>query len=335
MKWIGAPHLGSNPCEMRPRPGNGYNPGMEQRTLGKTNLSVSVLGFGSAPVGLLKTEQDRVAAMLNMMLDAGVNLLDTAAMYAGAEELIGNTVSDRRSEYVLVSKCGSKLEEFDAPAFSPPLITYTVDRALKRLQTDVLDVMLLHSCDLETLKKGDALDALLRARDAGKIRFAGYSGDNEAAAYAAALPDIAVIETSVSIVDQANIDTVLPLCVQHNVGVLAKRPIGNAAWRGIEGQPGFYKQYAKPYVERFQKMGLTLEKLGLSGDPNAVWPEIALRFTLAQSGVSCAIIGTTNPDNARRNIAAAEKGPLPPTVSGQIREAFAAADPKHAWKGET
>ena len=69
----------------------------------------------------------------------------------------------------------------------------------------VVDVMLLHSCDLATLQKGEALGALVKARDAGKIRFAGYSGDNEAAAWAAAHPDIAVLETSISIADQRNI----------------------------------------------------------------------------------------------------------------------------------
>src|SRR5208282_5869656 len=102
-------------------------------------------------------------------------------------------------------------DDLRAEPWSPDLISQTIDRSLRLLKTDVLDVMLLHSCDLETLKKGDALGALVQARAAGKIRFAGYSGDNDAAAYAAAHPDVAVIETSINLVDQANLDLVLPV----------------------------------------------------------------------------------------------------------------------------
>src|SRR3954454_7051562 len=194
---------------------------MRKSPFGRTGLSVAPLGFGAAPIGFLKTEQDRVATMLNFMLDAGVNLIDTAAMYEGSEELIGRAVGHRRSEYVLVSKCGTPVPDIDAPAWSAELVSKTVDRALKRLRTDHLDVMLLHSCELDTLKKGEALGALVKAREAGKIRHAGYSGDNETVAYAAGLPDVAVIETSINLVDQANLDAVLPVCRRQNVGVIA------------------------------------------------------------------------------------------------------------------
>jgi len=308
---------------------------MQTRTLGKTNLSVSVLGFGSAPVGFLATDQQKVANILNLLLDAGVNLLDTAAMYQGAEEMIGKTVAHRRSDYVLVSKCGHKIPEVDGPPWAANVISGTVDRALKRLQTDVLDVMMLHSCDLKTLQNGEAMETLIKARDAGKIKFVGYSGDNEAAAYAASLPDVAVIETSVSVVDQQNIDRVLPVCVQHDVGVLAKRPIGNAAWRGADRFTAFYKNYTKPYVDRWNAMKLTPEQIGFTGSPDDVWPEVALRFTLGQSGVTCAIIGTTSEMNAGRNIEYADKGPIDPVAGEAIRKAFRSADPERKWIGQT
>src|SRR4051794_36467807 len=121
--------------------------------------------------------------------------------------------------------------------------------------------MLLHSCDVATLKKGDALASLVKARDAGKTRFIGYSGDNGAAAYAAALPEVAVIETSINFADQRNIDVVLPVARQHNVGVIAKRPVANAAWKDVSQQPGMYQSYAKEYTERLRKMAVTPEGL--------------------------------------------------------------------------
>lgn len=310
---------------------------LEQRTFGKTGYEVSALGFGGAPIGILETDQPRVERILNLLLDEGVNLLDTAAMYRGSEEAIGKAVAHRRDEYFLVSKCGQAFEDLPGEAWSPELIIHTVDRALRRLQTDRIDLMLLHTCDLATLKKGEALEALVKARDAGKLRHVGYSGDNEAARYAAALDDVAVIQTSVNICDQVNIDAVLPLTQQNNVGIMAKRPIANAAWKKLSDQPGMYSSYAETYTKRFAAMGLTPADLGFDGDPAQLWPEIALRFTLSQPGVHTAIIGTTNPDHVRTNLAAAAKGPLLDRTVAQLRAAFHEAESASAqkWTGQT
>ncbi len=302
---------------------------MQRRAFGKTGLDVSVLGFGGAPVGFLETEQREVADILSGLLDQGVNLIDTAAGYSGSEEMIGKTIGHRRDEYVLVSKCGRAMDGIEGAEWSEAAVLNTLDRALIRLQTDHLDVMLLHSCDLAALRAGEAVGALVKARDAGKIRFLGYAGDNEAAAYAAGLEDVAVIETSISICDQANIDNVLGLCQQNNVGVLSKRSIANAAWKGASQQRGMYVNYAENYAQRLEKMAITPEDLGFSAD---AWPEIALRFTLSQPGLSCAIVGTTKPGSVTANLAAAAKGPLPDDTVAAIRAAFQRAE---AATGET
>ena len=307
---------------------------MKKVTFGKTGFQVSPLGFGGAPIGYLKTDQDRITTILNLLLDSGANVIDTAASYPGSEESIGNSVGHRRKEYVLISKCGQSFPDLPGAAWSAQVITATVDRALRRLKTDRLDVMLLHSCDLATLKKGEALGALAKAREAGKIRFAGYSGDNEAAAYAATLADVAVLETSISIADQMNLHTVMPTARKNNLGVLAKRPVANAAWKDASEQPGFYGNYASEYHTRLKKMKLDPAELGIPGSPERAWPELALRFTLSQPGVHTAIIGTTNPQNAKANIAAAEKGPLPENVVTKIQHAFDQADPQKQWTGQ-
>ncbi|NKB58048.1 MAG: aldo/keto reductase [Alphaproteobacteria bacterium] len=309
---------------------------MEKRRLGRTGLEVSALGFGGGPVGFLGTEQDRVAEILNYLLDNGVNFVDTAAGYPGSEEAIGNAVSHRRDEYVLVSKCGQAFDDLDGEAWSATVIEQTVDRALRRLKTDHLDVMLLHSCDQEVLEKGEAVEALVKARDAGKIRHAGYSGDNEAALYAAGLDAIDVIETSVNICDQANIDTLLPEAQRRDIGIIVKRPVANAAWLGVGEQPGFYANYTTTYAERFAAMGLSPGDLGFTGGPIDPWPMIALRFTLSQAGVTTAIVGTTNPNNAARNIEAAAQGPLPGDAIDAIRAAFASAESVSGtqWAGQ-
>lgn len=305
---------------------------MQRRRFGKTGLEVSVLGFGGAPVGFLETEQREVADILNGLLDQGVNLIDTAAGYEGSEEMIGKTIGHRREEYILVSKCGRAMDGIEGAEWSEAAVLNTLDRALARLRTDHLDVMLLHGCDLETLRTGEAVGALVKARDAGKIRFLGLAGDNEAAAHAAGLEDVAVIETSISICDQANIDNVLSPCRQNNVGVLSKRSIANAAWKGASRQRGMYVNYAENYAQRLEKMAITPDDLGFPGD---AWPEIALRFTLSHPGLSCAIVGTTKPASVTANLAAAQKGPLPDDIVAKIRAAFQGAEAAtgDAWPG--
>lgn len=306
-----------------------------KRRLGKTGLEVSPLGFGGGPIGFLETQQRQVSQILHTLLDLGVNVIDTAAGYLGSEEAIGRAVADRRNEYVLVSKCGDASAP-DGPSWSAPAITQSIEQSLRRLQTDHVDVMLLHSADLATLERGEAVEALCRARDAGKVRFAGYSGDNEAAVYAARLPDIAVIETSINLCDQANIEHVLPETLQHDVGVIAKRPLANAAWKDLSQQPGLYGSYAAVYTQRLARMAIDLADFGIDGHAPDAWPSLALRFVLSQPGVHTAIIGTTHPEHARANVAAAAKGPLPDATVARLRTAFRQAERASGeiWEGQ-
>ena len=299
---------------------------MKRTVLGKTDLTVSRLGFGAAPLGFLSTPQNQVNKLVAMLLTEGINLFDTAAMYADAEDKLGIALDGRRDDAVLVSKCGTKDAGLPGEEWSAELITASIDRSLKRLKTDHIDVMLLHSCDLKVLKQGDAVEALIKARQAGKTTYLGYSGDNEAAAEAAAMDWVDVIETSVNICDQHNIQTVLPACVDHHVGVIAKRPIANAAWNPLNKQRGLYKEYARVYHDRLNKMNITPHELGYHGHTEIEWPEIALKFTLAIQGVDTAIVGTTSTVNASANIAAVRKNPLREQVVNKLKQAFKDAE---------
>ena len=186
------------------------------------------------------------------------------------------------------------------------------------------------------LKKGEALEALLRAQKAGKIRFAGYSGDNEPAAYAAGLPGVSIIMTSLNLCDQANIRSVLPEARKRGIGVIAKRPIANSAWKPLAEQKGIYVDYVKTYAERFRAMGLSLGDLGFKGDSAIGWPQIALRFTLSQPGVHGAIVGTCRLSHAMANLEAAALGELPDEVIKAIQTAFlnAEANSGQLWLGQ-
>lgn len=315
-----------------------------RRPFGPVGRSVSPLGFGGAPIGVLETDQDRTGRLLDRLLDGGVNLIDTAAMYRGSEAMIGRTIADRRDTFVLVSKCGHAIETSDAPAWSPELIRASVEQSLTRLRTDVIDVMLLHSCDLDVLQSGEAIDALVELRAAGSIRHVGYSGDGEALTWAAAHPEIAVLQTSLSICDQSNIRGGLAAAADRGLGVMAKRPLANAPWKGA-AQYEQYANYAAPYVDRFVAMGLdqpdALAEIGAAeagldpADPATTWPALALRFTLSVPGVSVAIVGTTRDDHVDPNLAAAAAGPLPPAVVRRLQDRFdaGAKASEDGWPG--
>lgn len=309
---------------------------MNLTRFGKTELMVTPLGLGGAEIGFLKPERERAAKMLNLLLDEKVNVIDTAASYQTSEEFIGEAIGHRRTEFVLISKCGGKISGCDDAEWSASLIAKSVDQSLRRLKTDVIDVMLLHTCDEAILRRGEALGALVKARQAGKIRFAGFSGDNETAAYAATLADVAVVETSINLADQVNIDLVLPAARKHDVGVLAKRPVANAAWKNREDQPGFYGGYAQPYKDRLAKMKIDPADLGFASVPSELaWPELAIRFAFSHAGVNTAIAGTASLVNTARNIAYARKGPLPADVVRKIRDAFKTARAEENWPGLT
>ena len=308
-----------------------------RRPFGRTGLSVSPLGFGGAPIGVLATERDEASKVLTTLLDHGVNVIDTAACYHGSEAMIGDTIATRRDDFVLISKCGHVTGDAEGEPWTAETITASIDRSLERMKTDFIDVMLLHSCELAVLQQGDVIDAVVRARDAGKIRHAGYSGDHDALAWAVRQPAIAVVQTSVSFCDQRNLAHGVSIGRAHDCGVIAKRPLANCPWKG-DTQYERYQSYAEPYQQRFAAMNLDINALrdatGIDASDDALWAEVALRFTMFAPGVDVAIVGTTRADHVASNLKAAAAGPLPAAAVQMLTAAFkAAAQPD--WIGLT
>ena len=139
---------------------------MEKRRFGKTDMEVSVLGFGGAEIGFQGATEETVAQLLNGALDAGLNVIDTGECYEGSEELIGKTVADRRADYYLFTKCGHP-RGVGSEDWSPASLLESIERSLRRLRTDRLDLIQLHSCSEAVLRKGEAIAALQTAREKG------------------------------------------------------------------------------------------------------------------------------------------------------------------------
>ncbi len=298
---------------------------IERRKFGKTGLEVSVLGFGGAEIGYEGAPQSDVEALLNEALDAGLNVIDTAECYPDSEEKIGRAVSHRRKDYYLFTKCG----HFDGrtPDWSRSSLLASIERSLKRLRTDYVDLVQLHSCGLEVLQAGEVIEALEEARQRGYTRFIGYSGDGQAALYAVECGRFDTLQISINVADQEALDLVLPKAHERQIGVIAKRPVANAAWRYGDQPPA--EPYHTIYWERLRKLDYPFTKLPL-GEAVAV----ALRFTLSQPGVHTAIVGTKKPGRWVENARALADGPLPPEMIEAIRQRWReVAGPD--WVGQT
>jgi len=301
---------------------------MEQRIFGKTGLKVSVLGFGGSEIGYQSASPKTAAKILGAALDAGINVIDTAACYANSEELIGKAIGHRRGEFHLLTKCGHVTDALASLRFhewDPRLIAKSIDQSLQNLHTDHVDLLQLHSCSMDRLHKGDVLRAIEDAKRAGKTRFIGYSGDSEDAIYAIETGAFDALQISVSIADQESIDQVLPLAKKRGLGVIAKRPVANAIWLQSRVPSS---DYSREYWDRLKKLDFDfLAKSRVDAFATA------LRFTLSVPGVHTAIVGTAKPERIAGNAALASSGPLPKTDFDAIRARWQSVAKPH-WFGQ-
>jgi len=273
------------------------------RSLGKTGMFVSPVGLGAGPLGDASLDERDATRVIDAALSLGVNVIDTAPSYGASEEKIGRALEGRRDGVVLVTKGGYGVE--GVGDWTAACVARGIDRALRRLRTDRIDVFLLHSCDRARLERGDLFAPLQSAKIDGKIRAIGYSGDGEALDLAVTCGVFDVVECSVNVVDQAALARAVPEAKRRGMGVLAKRP-ANAA----------FLHRARPtrddvaiYWERVRAMLGAREDLA----------DEFLRFAAHAPGVDCALVGTTKIDHLARAVRAAALGPLTDEIAIRAR----------------
>jgi len=289
-------------------------------------MKFSVLGFGGAEIGYNPNQtQADVNLLLNSALDAGLNVIDTAAAYKTSEKMIGEAVGKRRKDYYLLTKCG-RIDAFTREDWSKKGVLETIVKSLRALKTDYLDIAQLHHPTAEILRQGDCIEGLERAVEKGYTRYIGYSGDNEDAKFAVEMNVFDSLQTSVSIADQTPIDTNIPLAVEKGLGVIAKRPIANAVWRN-DSKPD--DSYHHEYWDRIQQLKFEFLEKSLE-EATAT----ALRFTLSIPGVSTMIVGTTKPNRWQENARYVAEGELSDEEFEEIRNRWKeVAD--ESWIGQT
>ncbi len=245
---------------------------MQYRLLGNTGFSLSALGFGAFKIGRnqqIKYSQPydlpddtSTERLLNSILDMGINHIDTAPAYGTSEQRIGQFIAHRRDEYLLSTKIGETFENGSSIYdFSRSHLESSIERSLKRLKTDVLDLVLIHSNnDEETiLTQTDAIEVLQAAKQAGKVRWIGLSGKTLAGAESALdWADVLMLEYHLE--DRSH-ESLIERASQQGIGVIVKK-------------------------------GLASGQLP---------PEEAISFVLSHSGVSNLVVGGLNLDHIQTN----------------------------------
>ena len=292
------------------------------RPFGRTGLEVPVLGFGAMQAGDPRLSEDDAARLLNHALDLGLTLVDTARSYGLSEQRIGRHLARRRDEFVLSTKVG-----YDVPGrrdWTYDCVLEGVDAARDRLRTDVIDIVHLHSCGLETLADGAVADALEHCRASGKLRVAAYSGDAAALRYAISSGSFGAVQASLSLCDQ-QASRAMQEAHACGLGTIAKRALAGQPWRH-EGPPE--EPAHAEYWRRFTLLRPEFDCMVADGD----WESLALRFSAYAQGVDCVIVGGTNMHHLERNTAAVAAGPLERGQRDAIGAAFARVGAH--WQGQ-
>jgi aryl-alcohol dehydrogenase-like predicted oxidoreductase len=297
--------------------------GLEKRTLGRTGLAVTALGYGAMEVrgsriwgGRPVTEQ-QADTILNSVLDSGINFIDTANDYGRSEEFIGRYLSKRRGEYYLATKCGCIVVHKDENTDDTPHVWTRenlfrgLHESLERMKTDYVDVMQLHNPSVEQCEQGELVSVLQEMKQQGKVRWIGCS---------ATLPHITTyIRWGVFDVYQIPYSG---LERQHEnvIGQAARAGAGIIDRGGVaRGEPGV----GLGNTDRWAKFEAgKLDELRAEGESRSGF---LLRFLLSHPDIHTTIVGTLIPEHLQENIAVAAKGPLSPEVYSEAKRRLDAA----------
>jgi len=294
---------------------------LPKRELGRTGMQATMLGYGAmelrgAPRGRDVTEA-QAETILNAVLDAGINYIDTSIDYGLSEERIGRYLSDRRSEYYLASKCGCQVGAPPAPrgqrnphVFTRDTIIAGVEQSLTRMKTDCLDLVQFHaSPSKQTLEEHGALEAVQELKQAGKVRFIGMSSTLPHLLDHVEMGVFDVFQIPYSAVEREH-ESVISAASEAGSGIVIR---GGAA----KGAPSEDKQAGTQWA-RWQQVELE----NLLEDMSSM--EFILRFTFSHPDMDTNIVGTINPVHLQDNLNALLKGPLPPDVYAEAKRRLAA-----------
>lgn len=301
---------------------------MQYKTLGQTGLKVSRIGLGTAEIGFTyglghKTVPSDADAdcLLKSAVELGINFFDTASIHKLADERIARSGIAKISGVIIATKCAHFLEKGEDPKKDEleKRIKDEVEISLKNLQLDTLPVLQLHGGTKEQIERGDVIEILGKLKQEGKAQFMGISTRGEEASLAAIKSGFFdIIHVAYSILDQRMAGQVLPLAEQKNMGVINRSVFLKGALTSLRyklPQPGL-----GPLAENAGEVNRLAKLYNMSLE------ELALKFVLAEDGISTSLVGTNNPNHLQQAVEYTNERRLSRLMISELRN-FAISDP--------
>lgn len=311
---------------------------MNYRTLGRTGMKVSEVGYGAWGIGGVQwTGGDDLEAIraLNLAIDNGLNFIDTALAYGGghSERLVGEVVRSRNETIGVATKVPPKNLEW--PARNVPLkevfpreyVIKCTEESLRNLKIETIDLQQLHVWNDAWATQDEWLEALTRLKEQGKVRFFGISINDYQPANALAVlraGHIDAVQVIYNIFEQAPENELYPVCRELNIGVLARVPFDEGGLTGaVRPDSVFPESDFRAWFfrgDRKQKVYDRVEQLKtVLGTEAATLPELALRYTLSHPAVSTVIPGMRTEKHVLSNLACSDGRGLSPELLAKLK----------------
>ena len=316
---------------------------MEYRTLGRTGWKISTIGFGAWGIGGSdwgSTDDKTSLKALNKAIDLGINFIDTADVYGDghSEQLIAQVRKSRSEQLIIATKAGRRLNPHVAAGYNRENLTSFVERSLRNLEVEALDLLQLHSPPSEVYDMPEVfgvLDDLVRQ---GKIRFYGVSVERvDEALKAITYPNLQSVQIIFNMFRQKPAEQFFPAARERQVGILARVPLASGLLTG-KFRPD--TQFAANDHRNFNRHGeafdqgetfsgvdyetglRAVEELRKLVPQGATMAQFALRWILMFPDVTTAIPGAKNPQQAADNVEAASLPPLSEETMQKVREVY-------------
>lgn len=315
---------------------------MKYRTLGRTGWKISEISFGAWAIGGAwgNVDDKESLAALHACLDGGVNFFDTADVYGDgrSERLLAQLKKERKEKFYIATKAGRRLPKQTPEAYNRENLTAWIDRSLKNLNTDTIDLLQLHCPHPDVYYRPEVFGILDDLVKAGKLRYYGVSVEKvEEALKAIEYPNVQSVQIIFNIFRQRPADLFFREARRRKVGILARVPLASGM---LSGKISHNSTFAADDHRNFNRHGeafdrgetfagvdfevalQAVEELKELCPKKTTLSQMALRWILEFPAVTCSIPGAKRPDQVRQNIAASALPSLPKTTMKKINAIY-------------
>ena len=300
---------------------------MKKRALGKTGLKVSELSLGGLFIASFATDFEKAKSTVLRALELGVNYVDTAPTYGNSEEVLGKILDDMSTQVILSTKLGGRPKPFNPQ--NKDCLMRSVEESLRLLKRDYIDILIIHEPDRPVQYDwwsdaenyyGPVIDVLNELKENGTIGFTGLGGTTAyemAPIIRTGRFDVVLTAFNYSLLWREAEHEIFPAAKEQNMGIIIGSPLQQGALaRRYDKEVRNARWLSKPRRQQLIALYALLDELDMS------LPELALRFVLSNSDISCVLSGARSREETEQNVESAEKGSLPKKILKWLDEIY-------------